>query len=140
MELNEISGETVFIDGTKIEAYANKYTFVWKGAVTKNLAKLLAKIPEFLQECEEQLGQKLLYSEEITIHTMKRIQKEMEKVREMEGIEFVYGTGKRKSPLQRMMEQLDEYLQKLSDYNEKLRICGDRNSFPRRIRMPRLCA
>ncbi len=25
----EISGEAVFIDGTKIEADANKYTFVW---------------------------------------------------------------------------------------------------------------
>lgn len=30
--LGEISGETIFIDGTKIEASANKYTFVWKKA------------------------------------------------------------------------------------------------------------
>jgi Transposase and inactivated derivatives len=29
-ELGEISGEAIFIDGTKIEANANKYTFVWK--------------------------------------------------------------------------------------------------------------
>ena len=43
-EPGEISGETIFIDGTKIEANANKYTFVWKKAVTKNLAKLLDKI------------------------------------------------------------------------------------------------
>ena len=34
-DLGEISGETIFIDGTKIEANANKYTFVWKKAVTK---------------------------------------------------------------------------------------------------------
>ena len=34
-ELGEISGETIFIDGTKIEAYANKYTFVWKGLCPK---------------------------------------------------------------------------------------------------------
>ena len=27
-ELGEISGETIFIDGTKIEACANKYTFI----------------------------------------------------------------------------------------------------------------
>lgn len=40
----EISGETIFIDGTKIEACANKYTFVWKKAVTKNMEKLLGKI------------------------------------------------------------------------------------------------
>ena len=38
-DLGEISGETIFIDGTKIEANANKYTFVWKKAVTKNQAK-----------------------------------------------------------------------------------------------------
>ena len=36
LSLGEISGKTVFIDGTKIEAYANKYTFVWKKAVTKH--------------------------------------------------------------------------------------------------------
>ena len=42
-ELGEVSGETVFIDGTKIEASANKYTFVWKKAVTKNQGKLLDK-------------------------------------------------------------------------------------------------
>ena len=29
-DLGEISGETIFIDGTKIEAAANKCTFVWK--------------------------------------------------------------------------------------------------------------
>ena len=29
-QLGELSGETIFIDGTKIEACANKYTFVWK--------------------------------------------------------------------------------------------------------------
>ena len=38
-DLGEISGETIFIDGTKIEANANKYTFVWKKAVEKNTKK-----------------------------------------------------------------------------------------------------
>jgi transposase len=28
-DIGEISGESIFIDCTKIEAYANKYTFVW---------------------------------------------------------------------------------------------------------------
>ena len=39
MELGEISGREISIDGTKIEANANKYTFIWKKAVTKNQAK-----------------------------------------------------------------------------------------------------
>lgn len=42
-DLGEVSGETIFIDGTKIEANANKYTFVWKKTVTKSQAKLLIK-------------------------------------------------------------------------------------------------
>lgn len=33
---NEILFENVFIDGTKIEANANRYTFVWKKAIKKN--------------------------------------------------------------------------------------------------------
>ena len=44
--LGEISGKTIFIDGTKIESAANKYTFVWKRAITKNQARLYTK-PNF---------------------------------------------------------------------------------------------
>lgn len=39
-ELEETEYEEVFIDGTKIESMANRYTFVWKTGVEKNLAKL----------------------------------------------------------------------------------------------------
>ena len=42
--LGEVSGKTIFIDGTKIESCANKYTFVWKKTVTKNQARLFEKI------------------------------------------------------------------------------------------------
>ena len=52
-ELGEISGKTVFIDGTKIESRANKYTFVWKKSVTKNQARLFEKIVSFIEECEQ---------------------------------------------------------------------------------------
>ena len=51
-ELGEISGKTIFIDGTKIESCANKYTFVWKKAVTKHQAKLFEKILSLIEECE----------------------------------------------------------------------------------------
>ena len=42
-ELEETEYEEVFIDGTKIESMANRYTFVWKTGVEKNLAKLKEK-------------------------------------------------------------------------------------------------
>ena len=43
-EMGEVKYKNLFVDGTKIEAYANKYTFVWKSAVEKNLAKLEKKM------------------------------------------------------------------------------------------------
>ena len=42
----ELSKETVFIDGTKLEACANKYTFVWKKSVGKWEEKMFQKIEE----------------------------------------------------------------------------------------------
>ena len=54
--LGEISGKSIFIDGTKIESVANKYTFVWKKAVTKNQAKLFDKILVLVEECENLYG------------------------------------------------------------------------------------
>ena len=39
-----ISQDVQYIDGTKTESVANKYTFVWKGYVEKNKAKLIAKV------------------------------------------------------------------------------------------------
>lgn len=46
----EISGHDLFIDGTKIESRANKYTFVWKKATTKNLTKLQTKIAALIRK------------------------------------------------------------------------------------------
>lgn len=59
--LGEISGKTVFIDGTKIEANANRYTFVWKKSVTKNQAKLFDKIAVLVAECKAMYGLKIFF-------------------------------------------------------------------------------
>ena len=66
-DMGEIPGETIFIDGTKIEASANKYTFVWKKAVTKNQAKLLQKLADFIAECELLYDIKIVYGNTIKI-------------------------------------------------------------------------
>ena len=36
--------ETLFIDGTKIEANANRYTFVWRGSINYHLVNLIDNI------------------------------------------------------------------------------------------------
>ena len=47
-----VSLEKYFVDGTKIESAANKYTFVWKKAVEKNEKKLDEKLRVFLRDVD----------------------------------------------------------------------------------------
>ena len=127
--LGEISGKTIFIDGTKIESAANKYTFVWKRAITKNQARLYTKLTSFVAECEELYGIRTVYHDQISIHTLKRLKKQLCRVKVQEGIVFVHGIGRRKTQLQKSLEQLDQYLEKLKEYTKKLYTLGDRNSY-----------
>ena len=48
-----VSLEKYFVDGTKIESAANKYTFVWKKAVEKNEKKLDEKLRVFLSDVDD---------------------------------------------------------------------------------------
>ena len=127
--LGEISGKSIFIDGTKIESVANKYTFVWKKAVTKNQAKLFDKILVFVEECENLYGFRIAYNGKVSLHTLKRLRKKLYRIRQEEGIVFVHGTGRRKTRLQKSLETLKTYIAKLKEYNKKLYVCGDRNSY-----------
>ena len=52
----EISGKNIFIDGTKIEAYVNRYTFVWRKSVEKYKAKLLVKIAALMDTANAELN------------------------------------------------------------------------------------
>ena len=118
-ELGEISGDTIFIDGTKIEASANKYTFVWKKAVTKNQAKLLIKLADFVAECEQFYDIKVVYTNTIQMKHVKRLRKKLYALKDKENIRFVHGIGKEKSPLQKSIETLEKYLKKLKGIQSK---------------------
>ena len=48
-----VSLKVQYIDGTKIESGANKYTFVWKGSVQKYDARLKAKTQALLAQIEQ---------------------------------------------------------------------------------------
>ena len=125
----EISGENIFIDGTKIESRANKYTFVWKRGVTKNLAKLQDKIVSLVEECEDLYDIRVVHDGKVTLHKMNRLRDKLYVLKEKEGIEFVHGTGTRKSQLQKSVETLEGCIDKLKEYTRNLQLCGDRNSY-----------
>ena len=61
---NEIEFENLFVDGTKIEANANRYSFVWKKATDKFEEKLQNKIHEVLLDINSELNLRLDISDE----------------------------------------------------------------------------
>ena len=128
-DCGEISFENLFIDGTKIESAANKYTFVWKKAVDKNMKKMIDKIPGFVQKAEDDFGIHLIYDGTIQLHHLKKLRKKLKKVQKEEEIVFVSGQGKHKTLLQKTIEKLDEYLERFKKYIKQLHLCGDRNSY-----------
>lgn len=53
MEQGYVDLESYFVDGTKIEANANRYTYVWKKSTEKNKAKLREKVKQLLEKVDE---------------------------------------------------------------------------------------
>lgn len=117
-DLEEIKFEHLFVDGTKIEANANKYSFVWKKSTNKYEARLLDKL--------EKLHIELCNKYVVVCNTPEGLITELKlKV----DFPFVYGRGKRKSELQRDIEALEELLQRKSKYETYQSTFGSRNSF-----------
>jgi len=117
-EMGEIKYEHLFVDGTKIEANANKYTFVWKKSTTKYETRLLKKLDDLVPELCSKHGilaespESLLFGLESRMTTP-----------------FVYGKGKRKSGLQRDIELLQGLLARGEKYTKYQETFKGRNSF-----------
>ena len=124
-----LSLEAAFIDGTKIEANANKYSFVWKKATAKNADRLLGRIYEELPSKLKEAGIRFHVPEKIAIRHLKKLRKRIHERAEAEKTVFVSGKGKRKTPLQRLSETVDQWIAKLKQYTNALHICGPRNSY-----------
>lgn len=125
----ELSGDTLFIDGTKVESFANKYKFVWKKGVSKRLAKMMEEIPDFFLKTETTFGICIRHGDELHKRHLKKLLRKLLQLKKASNTVFVHGTGKRKTPLQKAVERLQGYISRLKDYETALHICGDRNSY-----------
>ena len=123
-EDGEIEYEHLFVDGTKIEANANRYTFVWRKQVEKGIAKLT----EQKETLTSELGTR--YAFELgKIKEPEEMLTRLQKLAKEQKINFVHGSGKRKSQLQRDIEGLEALLEKSREYAEHMEILGKRNSY-----------
>lgn len=128
-ELGQITATEVFIDGTKIEASANRYTFVWKKSVTKHQQKFLSKTALLVGDIIERYGFKPLWHKEVKKKHVISLVKKLKVMAKEQNLEFIYGRGTRKSQLQRDIEDLEAALIKIKEYEKKLHTCGSRNSY-----------
>ncbi len=109
--MGETDHSAVFVDGTKLESRAGRYTFVWRKSVEKHLAKV-----------------KELVNKETGMTSLAALQAYLET--KAEGICFVHGSGRRKSEGQRRWEELSGLLERWKGYEEQLATMGEgRNSY-----------
>ena len=120
-ELEEIKYEHLFVDGTKIEANANKYSFVWKKSTNKYQARLNTKTSKFINEINGKYNQS--YTEEAEISEI------LTYLQSKVTTPFVHGRGKRKTELQREIEELTGYMQRAEKYEKYQNTFDGRNSF-----------
>lgn len=164
----------LFIDGTKLEANANRYTFVWRGSINCHLAGLLdttdslyEKYNTLLHESgygpkydlgdaqmfiiegmekvrrviEENRKRKLTKHKKLSNNTVieidncspleiLKLQKNLIRIAQGEGISFVHSKGKQKSEIQKLYEELETCGKRLMGYKECFEIMGkNRNSY-----------
>lgn len=120
MDEGHVNLSSIYIDGTKIEAYANKYSFVWKKAVLKNQEKLRLQVIDFFS-----------LPEGTTLHEIQTLlNKKLQAIEKTGSVQsFVKGRGKRKSHEQRDYERFQSWRERLEKYDEFLQVMGTRNSF-----------
>ena len=133
-EKDQVDLQHVYIDGTKIEANANKYTWVWKKSCTKNRDKVFLKVTELLEEINTKelafFDVKFETRSEYAIEYLDVILEKYAGLYNLNPQEFISGKGHRKSVQQRHYQTLEEYKERLENYAHHIEICGDeRNSY-----------
>ena len=131
VEKGFVTLEVEYLDGTKIESKANKYTFVWRKSVERNCEKLLEKIRVLLQQINEQMAQDKAADVdplELTPQTLCEISKEF---KEALGSEPEAKTKEEKAAQRgknKMFKELERHGEKLAEYNSRLEQMEGRNS------------
>ena len=127
-----ITLDTEYVDGTKIEAKSNKYTFVWRKTVERNRAKLMEKISVLLEQIDDSIVQDQMdrdepveFSPSMLEGLVSELQTSIDKTAVPENKE----QKAEKREKERQLRQLRAHRDKLREYDRHLEMLGDRNSY-----------
>lgn len=130
--------EDYYVDGSKIEANANKYSYVWKknverykSAVKKRVKGLLQEIEELNRQEDLEYGEKDLEElgeeSKITSEKVKEVAKKINKALERKGGSEIKKKNNQK--IKSCINKLQKETEKLAGYEEQEALLGGRNSY-----------
>lgn len=132
MESGHIKLENYFLDGTKIEANANRYSFVWKGSTKKFKARMQKQVKDLLRQIDEaneeeerrygdrdldEMGEDAVVTPEMMEEALEKLQKRLDE--EPEDRELKKAEKKIRK----------DYLPRAKKYEEQEKKLDERNSY-----------
>ena len=129
LKTGEGSGENLFVDGTKIESRANKYTFVWRKAVAKHEARMQERIAKRITEINCEHIQSLEFHVQTAVDNLKEAADCLRAQMQLLGMKPVHGRGHKKSRLQKDQEFLEACLDRQERYDIHKKTFRGRNSY-----------
>ena len=127
-----ISLDVEYIDGTKIESRANKYTFVWRKTVEKNRTRLMDKIRVLLEQVDEVIAQENSAKDtpvEFTPAMLSDIVNELKEALEHQPVTKDKEQKKVIREKKKQVRELERHRDKLMEYDNHLDTLGERNSY-----------
>ncbi|WP_258028420.1 IS1182 family transposase, partial [Staphylococcus aureus] len=140
LKQNLIDDNSIFIDGTKVEASANRYTFVWKKSIQNHESKLNENskalyrdlveekiIPEIKEDGDSDLTTKEI--DLIGSHLDKEFEDLNHSIENEDCAQIRKQTRKKRTKIKKFKNKFDDYSEIKSKYEEQKSILKDRNSF-----------
>ena len=118
--------KTVYVDGTKLEANANKYTFVWGKSVKRNKARIKSQLEEMWKYAESVAKEELMDNDPTTYPELDadQVRKTIDTINE----------AIKDKPVDKKMKQKLNYAKRnwpdnMAKYKKQEDILGKRNSY-----------
>ena len=118
-----VSLQVQYIDGTKIESAANKYSFVWRGSVDKYDTRLREKTDAILRDIEQVIEEESKDTTKDIELTTEEFSSRVERIKER-----MQQDGMTKQQ-RRQIKELDSAVEKMQEYDHKKEVLGSRNSY-----------
>ena len=139
---NYITMETYFLDGTKIEADANKYSFVWKKSTLRFEEKLQEKVQATLQHIHAltqqeageyetaQLDELPARLEAAAANLEDKVEELTRQLTQESSSEGRKALRKQRSAMKKPLKHIrGDFLPRLAKYEQQKAVFGDRNSY-----------